>query len=778
MKRRIVIGIVAGALVATGALAVYLFLGPSGRPMTEVVPAGAVVYFQQGEPAAKVERLLKTELAKEISALPLREAFDVLEAADAEKDLVDQVMAVCQKKSNQEIVKALFGREVALAVYPVMLDGPGASWKDALAQVAVLTRLATRASFDGVVVPLVRQMRSDIDIQTVPYKKHTIHLVGFKEAGLRFGFVQIGDIMVGGLGDTMARRAVDVATGTAPSLSTDALFLKAEPYFAKGSRDVGFVNYETVISLIRKQATAAAAALGPDQVLQALGRQEEFFRRLSGFQAVVYTAVPHGDMIEWDTVTLYDIDQMHPDFRAAYVARPKANRSIDLIPSDTLAYYWQSGIDFRNYWEQGQEQMRALATGLEADEEKSPERFIQSIEDQFAVSIERAVLPILGDEFGWCLADFQGLGPIVIPDVVFFLKVTDAKAAGELIQQIVGRITFLQADETQRDGHSVWSVRIPMVSDLEPALAVIKDYMVLGTKKATVEKMIDTAAGTVTGLGSVPVGKDGRLGLMGPQNMVSYVNSAELMGKTGALVDAAGYWSEMQDSRNQALRDGAEQRLREVAGRITEREQEFLTVEAEALALQAEDEAAPAIDPQKQEEVVSQRERQAKVVDNAAARITELEGEQARLIKARDAEGQTLSPEGEQRLAEINGELVSRRERLARLKESLAAVEAEYQGLERASSERISRRDRLDTAAARLQEIRNQMRADEEIREEIRTMIAGYAQAQSFDEDQRRFILDRLVKPFLSALKNIEWAVMNGSVGAKEMTIKSFLKIR
>ena len=103
-----------------------------------------------------------------------------------------------------------------------------------------------------------------------------------------------------------------------------------------------------------------------------------------------------------------------------YSRAPRENRSIRFVPVDILAYQWNNTFSLKDYWEHIKQQTAGANQGQQGI---SSQQAVAVAEGFLGLSLERDILPALGDEIGGYLADVELGEPFPIPELVLFMKI-------------------------------------------------------------------------------------------------------------------------------------------------------------------------------------------------------------------------------------------------------------------------------------------------------------------------------------------------------------------
>ncbi len=774
MKKIILVFVVVCFLSAAGFYAYQEFFLQKDLVPEDLVPFGVVAYSHTYDLEEKLAAFSKTSLAQGFSKLSIDEFMDKMGAQPHEKMIVKMVLDQINSETNRQLASQFLGKEVAVSVYATDKTEFGPEmWMDAASNIMIITRLKPEVRFVELIAPVFSKFNQEISEEETSYKKHSIHLLSVANTPVKIGYVRFGDLLVFGWGERAAQRAIDVVSGDVQSLAADPQFREAFP--SQNEReDKAFFNYAVFAKKMKDYILASANKAGSELDQQGREQFEESFKQMNGFKAMASVVRP-GAVTAVQTSIYYDPAQMHPDVLPFYQARPQENKSLNFIPADVVTYQWQSGIDFRQYWLQAEKRMRMIAerTG-DAEGAGSPDLFIQAMESQAGMSIEKGILPLFGDEMGGFLLDIDAMGPFPLPKLAVFIEVTNEAAVTELLNKLLDALSFVRIEHEEYQNVFFRYATVPMLEGFTPACGVFDHYVTCATSRDLFKSMIDLSkGGEKKGLSL----KDNRIfsnpqyKLTRPANGVFFVNVSSLMDKLIVLTDVFEQWMLMQQSQQTALRSGAQKRLEDINAKISQNQEAFAAVEEELVGLRGQDSAAPPVDESRITGIAQDIDRQQKIRESFQGRLKELLKEEEALLAVEKVEGQQLSDDGKVRLAEVQEDLILQQERLADSENKISGLTQKQQELSMAVSSSADIAQTVSLKEKKLLQIRDEIRDDEEVRQEIDVLLEGYNNQDIPSDQERTFLVNGVIKPILTALKNIHW--VGGRMEIQERAIKS-----
>ncbi len=758
MKKVILIILIVCFLAAVGFYAYQEFFSQKELEAEDLLPFGAVAYSHTYDLEGKLVEFSKSKLAQGFSQISIAEFMSQMGAQPHEKMIVDMVLAQINAPENRRLAGQFFGQEVAIAVYPTDKKEFGPEmWKDAGSKVMIVTRLKPEVRFIELITPIFSKFNQQVSQEELQYKKHTIYVLKAFNNFLTVGYVRFGDLLVLGWGDQAARRAIDVVNGDIQSLGKDPLFRDAFP--ARNEKtDITFFHYAVFAQKMKEYVLHAAMKDGEGWSKQVQDQFEEGFKQMIGFKTFASVVLP-GKVTGIQSIIRYDPQQLHPDVLPFYQARPQENKSLSFVPTDALYYQWQGGIDFMQHWMQAKKQMQAIDQGTGVEPGASPDQFVSAMEGQLGMSVEKGILPLFGDEMGGFLTDIVAMGAVPIPKLAVFIEVKDAVKMAELLNNLLNAIVFFQIEHEEYQNVYFRSARIPMIEGVELACGVFEQYMMCTTSRDLFRTIVDVGKGG----GKIPSMKENAVfanpqyKLARPSNGLFFMNVPGLMDKFMVLIDVFEQWVLMQQSQQKALRSGAEKRLEDIEAKIAQGQEEFNALEEELLALEGQRGSIAPVDTSRVGEIEQDIARQQKIRESFEARLQELLKEEQDLLAVETQQGQKLSDAGKEKLAVVQGDIVIQKERLAGLESKIAGLTKDFEDLNLAATSSQDIEQAFSSKEKQLLQIREEIRDDQEIRQEIEMLLTGYDQQDSVSENERMFLVNKVIKPVLAAFKNLHW---------------------
>src|SRR6185503_2185024 len=169
-------------------------------------------------------------------------------------------------------------------------------------------------------------------------------------------------------------------------------------------------------------------------------------KAVKGFKSFVLSGKME-PLVELKLNMVMDGANMSPELSYLYTCAPSVNKTLKFIPSGVLGYQWSSCLMLEQYWNQLMKEITREPPNPN-DAVPSPLEELQKFESMIGLSVERDILPAIGDEIGGYLADVQMEGMFPIPKFLFFLEVKDKNKIEKLLSLLTKNpMLMLQQEE-------------------------------------------------------------------------------------------------------------------------------------------------------------------------------------------------------------------------------------------------------------------------------------------------------------------------------------------
>lgn len=615
-KVYIIIAAIFAAVVVAGAAFFVFSKSKKAYAVEEVLAEGPMAYLYLSKLTERVERFAATKFWQDLKAIDYPSAAGTVGFAEQAQN-VQKSLQTAFSSENVEFLKALFGQEVAVAIYSddnfknLKTADPLQSITELASNLSFVTRLGPKMQAAESLSRFFAQFDKDLRTQTTSYQGQDIQLISSKDGKITIGYVRFGDLLIFGLGEKAARSAIDTVSGKKKALKSDAIYAERKKAALADADSLGFVRLETIYNLLREQINQLAGTQGPASTVR-LQQLEEQFKQTQGIESVVFSS-SSGDMINGKANLYFDPNRLHPDMRALYTCAPIENRSEKFVPWDAMFYQWGNCLDFTALYSQYKKEIDAQAQAVG----KPPifDQMIGAYENMLGLSVTKDILPALGKEFGMYLTDINATGNFPIPKLVAFVEITDEKKIVAIINQLLTLQPGLRFEEEQYNGTSIHYISIPIADQFKFGYTFIGNYFLLTSNTDILKDSLDAFnnPGKSVTINSAYQHLSTQAGKR--LNSVFFLKFDSILQKVSALLDWSLRATQQSLEQRQAFLTGSQKNLADLKtketdlnAKISAQETQFAT--AQAAADPSAESIKTQIDALKQE-LAANRDRQA-----------------------------------------------------------------------------------------------------------------------------------------------------------------------
>ncbi len=544
----------------------------------DVLPVGPLAVLHLRDVEDHLAALGRTRLWQGLSGIDVMGGLAKIGVPEAQASNLEETWKEVFSPQNVAMLRRFFGREAAVAVYPVDFDGGEEDLARRLAGgVTLVLRLRPELRFIDALTALFQRLDKKVEISSRRRGDFKIHTLRTRDGSWELSYVQVGDLLVCGVGDRAVGRVLDVREGKTPPLRSEI-----DPNVGEGPSFVeGSIALERIGQALEGQFRKTLKALGAsgDQE-EAAARFEKALGRMAGLKSFHFAFEP-GTPWRLRTALFFDKDRLAEDIAPFYDDPPVENSSLAMIPGGVLQYQWNGSLDVEDYWNEFKKEWRRGAS--DRGGAGSPEQEIRKLEQRLGLSIEGDLLPVIGDEFGGFLADVDLKGPFPVPRLALFLEVRDGAKASEILRKLIGQRPALRPQEEDYHGVTVTSFPIPLAPGLAPAYALVEDFLVFAVDGDLIKAMVDARGRSEAALAADLRGIDP--GILEKNNSIVLFRLRRLMEKGEALIDWGQALQEKMKGQQQVVLKGMQERLEDVRSQMKARQSEIETLEEQLRGL-------------------------------------------------------------------------------------------------------------------------------------------------------------------------------------------------
>ena len=504
-------------------------------PIENILPEGAIAYLRISDIEKSVDEFKTTRLWRNIKSIDVEM---LMEKSGLSQEEIEQYRNFNSKffTSIAELfLNKYFGREVAVALYPTKIDAIGPDTAlDVASDFILVTRLKPGAEFLEFISKLFNKFGQKVQIEYEKYKDREITIVKLNNK-LDIAYVKVRDLLVIGFGKKAAYSCLDVFTKNRTSLSRDKDYISTMSKLPRAARSVAYGNSELFFSEIKQLLNK----IFESQQVTAQQKAEILkpFDKLEGFKTAGFASIP-GKISKDKTIWFFDKSKMDPFIAELYSLRPQKNTSINFVPKNIIGYQW-SCFNPKSTWSYYKEALSEKPKGIQQG--PSFADIIADFESEFGMSIEKDIIPALGNEIGGILSDINLGGPVPLPEVILFVKVNDKSVVENAMNTLTEKNNFPTQSEIYND-INIEYVTLPFGTTFQPAYCFLGDYFLISTGRKPLKESIDTLAGQSASLMANEDFKAINFGLTDKNNTVSFLKTDLLLHRIQGICEWGFEW--------------------------------------------------------------------------------------------------------------------------------------------------------------------------------------------------------------------------------------------
>ncbi len=531
-------------------------------------------------------------------------------------------------------------------------------------------------------------------------------------------------------------------------MSGDEHYLRAGSSATEGADIFGYINFDLFVKAAKAKILEFAAQEQADSEL-VKKQLEENFKQMEGFREI-------GVSVLFDRVSKKKIDlhfskaELHPDIQPLYACQSQENKTLQFTTKEALVYQWSACYDLDYYWEQVKKQLQQVS-----QEAGGGPDIIMGMEEALGLSVEKDILPALGDEIGGYLAgfDFQGFFPI--PEIVFIIEAKEKQKASHIVDTLIGQLPFMRQETETYQGATIKYTTIPLSPNFQPAYSFINGYLVVTTNRNRLKEAMDVSRDSSKSLSANVNFQKINFGLTQRSNATFFVDVERSVDLAEKLLDWSDQWASTRFAQQAAFKKGSMQRLVDVLADIDEREASIVKLKEEIKDKKIEKKSVE-LDPDQIEGIVAMIVKKDKFIETVENRLKPFKEEEARLVTIDKDETKVLAQESRQRLADI--------------RKIMERMEPKLNSLKRDREEFIQQKRALDTKAQQVNAMDEQIAElereafiaeeslgqEREKKKELEAIIRDYEEAQKLTPEAQSVLLNDFAKPLLKAIRALK----------------------
>ena len=579
--KKIAIAVFAVLLVLVGAF-FYYQAKTAKLAIEDVLPADAAVYARVSNLEKNLNELKQTKLWRNIKNIDIEK---VMKKSGASSDDVKQYREFTENMSSFVsgiLLNKFFGQEVAVAVYPVKLnpDNFSKAFLEAASGIVVVTRISSDAQFIELVTKVYQKLDKKIVVTSEKYEGKEITIIKVND-NVNIAYTKIKDLLVISLDKKTIFASLDTYAKRKPSLGQDGSYLSTTAQLPKQPESITYANFKMLISGMQQLNELASANSKEPNRYEIQGLE-----KFTGFEGIGIASVG-GKIAKNKMVVTFNKNLMDPTLAKTYSLKPVVNSSIHFIPKNIIGYQWTC-FDPELYWESFKNDAPQTKSYAKGDMPPvSSSEVIKGIESALGVSIEKDIVPVLGNESGALLSDINLNGPVPIPELVIFVKVKDKEAVKNIFSKALQK-NNIPVEEEEYQGKKIKYIPSPLGVSLQPAYCLVDDYLLISTSNNLIKACLDAYGDKANSLLANVDFESFKLNFNEKNISIFFLDANLLLERLKGVGDWTVGWVSLLHSRRVAFMKEAEKELNDFKAAIQDDEAQLKVLKAKQESMKAE----------------------------------------------------------------------------------------------------------------------------------------------------------------------------------------------
>ncbi len=514
--KKVVILIVVLGLVAIGT-SYFLKTAHKEVKPAKLLPADTLLMVELVNLEKSIDGFKSGKLGQKLKEIDLTGVMQNLEVPVNTIEEYEKTKSAVLSTLDSMLFKELFGQETVLAVLPLKIDNlTPEGLKKALGSLVLISRPKSSAEL---VEFVSRILAKNLKFQTEVYAGYEIKSFEL-DSDITVHYSLADGLLVATLDRQAIITCLDLRKNQQPSLDQNKYYQNLRSKLASsGTKTFVYNNtkkmYESILNISRL-----------------IIKEEEFsdtersLAAFKGFKAIGYASYDDGsDLLQDRTLVMIDKKGLEPVYAKAYCSEPGKNKTLQIVPDNTLIYYWANNMYLKSFWDIYSENQYLN------DEEK--ESMKTSLEKETGVSFDEA-LQAFGNQFGIILTDINTGGLFPIPELTFFVEIANQDTVAKLIDSVTQKSGMVLQKEEFNDIKTNY-IMLPFGNDVQPAYAFFNGFCLISINHQLIKDMISTyknGDNITTDKDFLAVNK----GLTDKNNNIMFVKIDQLIDKIKELV--------------------------------------------------------------------------------------------------------------------------------------------------------------------------------------------------------------------------------------------------
>jgi len=409
----------------------------------------------------------------------------------------------------------LLGKEFSAAVFPANSFSAVNPAKAIEERLLLIARPRHNMQMLQFLAPLLSK---DIQQSTVQYGIHTITRYQIDEENT-LSTATIKGLVLAGFEERLVRKSLDHYDNKKDTLSDNKDFQRLRESF-KGAKIFTYLS----LPALSKQGRMIGKNLPEED-------HEEFFALLEqwdGWGAAAYGAWDEKGVVKDKAEILFDQSKLDSRVAKLCDVKPGDNKTLKLVPADTLFYYWTNTLNLPLIWE-------LYSSNATRKQPEALDILRHELRDSAGVELEE-LLDMIGNEFAMIVEDVDREG-IPLPKATVIIQLSEPERFLEIFN-ILLQNADIPVSLKQYQGQDITYWGVAPQGGLQPAFTLIENYLFISNSIDLVQQIVALQTDPSRILLNSPAMNEVGEGLLEANNSATYIHIAKL---ADALKDLAAW---------------------------------------------------------------------------------------------------------------------------------------------------------------------------------------------------------------------------------------------
>ena len=512
----------------------YLLLNQveTTREPIDFLGAETPLVIELRDPVTSLLRFKNSYLGKKLAQVDRPLLYQELGIDESTSGRLEKILRILANNLDNPLCRELFGQEVILALVPLEKTNLDTKTGTIADNLVVIVRPRHRAA----VLDFVGSLVAGDDQRLVEqFGKTAIREVnldrsqnGMGSGGIKIYTATANGLLLASMSPTPLRRCLAEVEGESPGLAQQKSYFDLHDRATDTIPMFSYCNLVLFNKLLREKRLNLASSLRRQlEALPVIGNNE------SWAQAMAITGSTMGNRLTYTATLQYDPAKI-AQRNTVFSRHPAANRSLAMVPSNQLLYFWT------NYF-----QLRSWLSPFASERFNLVGRLDKSLHTTTGYGIAD-LEPLLGRNFALSIADVNADHYVPLPMMCFFLQIKDREQVQRILEKPLSHLPVKR--------ESINSIPITSIQAagglLQPSFAYVDDLFIIADSR---EQLVAILKGDQANtLVHDPLFQRIDNGLAEKNNIVTFIRTRELIGVLQTFASWAGSTLTIEDEQEAA----------------------------------------------------------------------------------------------------------------------------------------------------------------------------------------------------------------------------------